>query len=219
MQSRLSFMPENCEEMHAEMIDNMYSELETTPGGVVFFNAVKGILARCLENTPSVSCALVSKLKEPLDIGDGDACICFLGPKYETVTYMSDSCTTEFYNHLVFDFHQAKLSVKCDVNAPSPKDTTVNNFLLPFHFESISKEQETIGCTGEPIFYQVNIEPVVSPGTSFNHASCQCGNPRFEVHEYYNLKDYPYLTDIQLVARELYGKMLLWSVYGGIVAL
>ena len=149
---------------------------EEAPGNVVFFQILRDIVA----TKSKVSCTLVSKLKEPLQLERDSVCICFLGPEEEMLEYLGDSCTTEFYNHLVFDFEGAQLLVKqCSETA----NCCDGELLHPYNFENISNEQKSIGCGGKAMFYEVNIEPVLSSSTSFNHASCQCGNPRFEVHE------------------------------------
>ena len=194
-----------------DFLEEMFAADET-PGYEVFFKALEDMVA----SRNKVSCTLVSKLKEPLHFESNSVCICYHGPNEEIVKYIGDSCTTEFYNHLVFDFEMAQISVEFTGEEAKCYDCKL---LHPIHFKKIASEQESNGYDGKAMFYKVNIESILSPGTSFNHASCQCGNPRFEVHEYHNLKDYPYLNHIHLVAREKGGKMIVWTVYGGVVAL
>lgn len=175
-------------------------------------------LERVLDTKHNVSFMLVSKLKKPLSFERGNtACTGLDGPSRKLLDRVADSCTTEFYNHLVFDFQTAQLSVKCC--GSDTDDQSVQNLFATYQYGKILEDQHLFGCDGEEMFYEVNIEPILSSDTSFNHAACNCCNPRFDVHEYCNIKHYPYLNRIFLVAREKDGKMLVWSVYGGIVAL
>ena len=67
--------------------------------------------------------------------------------------------------------------------------------------------------------FTVRIDPLAEPFVRFNHASCECVFPSFEVDEYVNLKDYPFLSHIHLITQEIDDKMYVWSVYAGIVAM
>ena len=53
----------------------------------------------------------------------------------------------------------------------------------------------------------------------FNHASCGCVFPEFEINECIGLQSYPVLRNIDIVFEEVQGEMFAWTGYGGIVAL
>jgi hypothetical protein len=112
----------------------------------------------------------------------------------------------------VFDFQESQLNVNCEnccceepVEEP-PMDAVFN-------------DMAHLGCTGDLYEAEVNIEPLLSSDTSFNHASCQCGHPRFELEEFSNLRRYLHLTCVKEYAKEKDGQMFMWTIYDGIVVL
>jgi hypothetical protein len=164
------------------------------------------------------SAALVSKLNTPLSFEPGEVCVCFMGPDEQSNDKLAQSCSTEYFNHLVFDFQQSELNVEF-LSGPFEEQTRNENWEPECYEEAVLRDMANFGCTGELIRAQVNIEPLLSPDTSFNHASCQCGHPRFELHQFSNLKQYLHLTSLTLYAKEKDGKMIMWTIYDGIVAL
>ena len=197
-------------EVKEDLLQTIVDTEEKAPGDVAFCNALQHIVA-----SENVSCALVSKAKEPLTIESDSICFCGMDEEHELGNYIGDSCTTKFYNHLIFDFQAAQLSVQYVDEVEVSRGVSLHHD----HFARIAREKDLTSGDGKAMVFNVNIEPVLSSGTGFNHASCQCGHPEIDVHDYCNLKDYPYLNHINLVAREKDGRMLVWTVYGGIVAL
>ncbi len=158
------------------------------------------------------SAAVVSKLDMPISFEPGDACICFMAPSEESADKLATHCSTEYFNYCVFDFLQSEFNVKFLDHGCF--DEQVGN-----GEEAALDELDKFGCTGEVIHAKVNIEPILSSDTSFNHAACQCGHPRFELKQRYNLKDYVHLTSVTVYAKEKEGQMITSTIYNGIVAL
>ena len=73
--------------------------------------------------------------------------------------------------------------------------------------------------SGRQKHFTVRNDELADKFVPFNHAGCQCGFPEIDVHGYFNLRDYPYLSHIHLIAQEFDGQMYVWSVYAGVVAL
>ena len=166
------------------------------------------------------SAALISKLKGHMSFERNEACICFMGPNETVVHNIDANCSTEYFNHLVFDFQQSQLNVQfLDGNFDDEEEIGADDELPESYVEAILRDMVNLGCIGELIRAEVNIEPLLSSDTSFNHASCQCGHPSFELQELYSLKRYVHLRSIRLFAKENDGKMMLWTIYNGIVAL
>ena len=164
------------------------------------------------------SAALVSRLKTPLSFERHQVCVCFMGPNADSCNKLDIDCSTEYFNHLVFDFEQSQLNVKFH-DGYFVEDIGQEEYATESYEQAVLRDMASFGCMGELIRAEVNIEPVLSSDTAFDHASCRCGHPRFEVEEHYNLKRYPHLTSISLYAKEKDGKMAVWTVYNGIVAL
>ena len=177
----------------------------------------------------SVSAALVSSLKDRLIIDGNDLCFCAFGDmiKCEMIgegsEQLSEMCEVNMYNHLVFDFQECQLVVEqiCDeVLSSNDCSLCYLRAVLNNHVKGQSEAKiETALTYGDMKHFTVRINPLAHPYVPFNHANCECVFPSFEVNEYVNLKDYPYLNHIHLITQEIDDKMYVWSVYGGIVAL
>ena len=72
---------------------------------------------------------------------------------------------------------------------------------------------------GDCLSYKVDISALKEGNFSFNHASCQCCAPSFQLDEYVNMRSYPYLNHIHVVVIKEQDKMNFITCYGGIVAL
>ena len=206
--------------MFADKSKQMYEEEEVGNKDIFKYLDGAGQYFEAIEepmNGPSG--AFVSRLKAPLSFDHGQVCICYMGPNEDSCEKLDKDCMTEYFNHLVFDFEQSQLNV--EFHEGHFEEDLGNELYEPESYEqAILHDMASFGCTGELIRAEVNIEPLLSSAdTSFNHASCQCGHPRFEVEEHYNLKRYPHLTSISLYGKEKDGKMIVWTVYNGIVAL
>jgi hypothetical protein len=168
-------------------------------------------------NNPSA--AIVSKLNTPVTFECDDVCVCDHGPNESTADKMAPNFSAEYFNHLVFDFEKSKLNVAFDDSA-SKKHVDDNRSSDPTGYnKAVLRDMADFGCTGDLIEAQVNIEPILSSDASFNHASCQCGHPRFELKEYFDLKSYVHLTSVTLFAKEKEGQMIVSTIYNGIVSL
>ena len=189
---------------------------------------LKEVLNRSNDHT-SVSAALVSSLNKPLTIDGEELCFCGFGDMIkgemigEGSEQLSDMCEVNIYNHLIFDFQECQLIVeRIYGDIFSSKDCSPCHLraVLNNHVKSQSKEKIEKALTyGDMKHFTVCIHPLSQPFVPFNHASCECVFPSFEVNEYVNLKDYPFLNHIHLITQEIDDKMYVWSVYGGIVAL
>jgi hypothetical protein len=165
------------------------------------------------------SAALVSKLNTPLSFESGEVCVCFTNRIVESTNKLAKNCSTEYFNHLVFDFQQSQLNVEF-LNGPNFEEQTGNEPVGPECYEEeVLRDMANFGCTGELIRAKVIIEPLLSSDTSFNHASCQCGSPCFELQQFSNLKQYVHLKSVIVYAKEKDGQMFMWTIYNGIVAL
>ena len=207
--------------MSADKMNSMYVEeepddendiLKDLCGAEKYFEAIT-------EPMDGSSAAFVTRLKAPLSFECHKVCICFMGPSEESWDKLDSACLTEFFNHLVFDFKKSQLDVKFD-DDDFVEDIGNEDYGAESYEQAVFRDMASFGCMGELIRAEVNIEPLLSSAdTAFNHASCQCGHPRFEVEEHYNLKRYPHLTSVALYAKEKDGKMVVSTVYNGIVAL
>ena len=165
------------------------------------------------------SAALVSKLNTPLSFESGEVCVFFTNRIVESTNKLAKNCSTEYFNHLVFDFQQSQLNVEF-LNGPNFEEQTGNEPVGPECYEEeVLRDMANFGCTGELIRAKVIIEPLLSSDTSFNHASCQCGSPCFELQQFSNLKQYVHLKSVIVYAKEKDGQMFMWTIYNGIVAL
>jgi hypothetical protein len=164
------------------------------------------------------SAALVSKLNTPLSFESGEVCVCLMSPIVESTDKLANNCSTEYFNHLVFDFQQSQLNVEF-LNGPFEEQTGNEPSGPECYEEEVLRDMANFGCTGELIQAEVNIEPLLSSDTSFNHASCQCGHPYFELQQFSNLKQYVHLKSVTVYAKEKDGQMFMWTIYNGIVAL
>ena len=168
------------------------------------------------ESMNGSSIAVVSKLMSPLSFDEEEACICSRTPDKKFLDKLDTNFSTEYFNHLVFDFQQAQLKVEF---IDGRFKTKFESLEADLHEKAILHDMDNFGCTGELIQMEVNIEPILSPDASFNHAACQCGHPRFALQQYYNLTRYHHLTSVGMYAKEKDGKMMIWTIYNGIVAL
>ena len=208
-----------------EMCDCLYYGLATEPIKVSY---LKELLNRS-DNHTSVSATLVSTLNHPLTINGNSLCFCGFSDMVkgemlgEGSEQFSDMCEVSMYNHLVFDFQECQLIVEhiCE-EVLGGKDCSpcYLRAVLNNHVKSQSEAKVEKALTyGDLKHFTVRIAPLAHPYVPFNHASCECVFPSFEINEYVNLKDYPYLNHIHLITQEIDDKMYVWSVYGGIVAL
>ena len=188
---------------------------------------LKELLNRSDDHT-SVSATLVSSLSHPLTIDRQDLCYCSFGEMIGEMggtgsKQFSEMCEVNMYNHLVFDFQTSQLIVEdiCD-EVFSGKDCSpcFLRTVLDDHVKIQSEEKIKNALTyGDMKHLTVHIHPLAQPYVPFNHASCECVFPSFEVNEYVNLKDYPFLNHIHLITQEIDNKMYVWSIYDGIVAM
>ena len=182
-----------------------------------------------VNENPAVSATLVSKLKKPVEI-DGNLCFCYW-PGGEGYSQIDKSCQTKCYNHLVFDFSTHQMAV---VKEELSKQDTGE---FPDKEDGGCPEREEhcpfynipfFGCTEEDLGglidirrYRVDLLPLLKQAYPFNHASCNCYVPSFTITECQNLLDYPILNHVHVVGGVKSGtnEVLLWVIYGGIVAL
>ena len=206
--------------MSADKINSMCMEEETDKEDILngsdgtdrYFEAITNPME-------GSSAALVSRLKVPVSYERHELCICDMGPEVDSCEKLDSACLTEFFNHLVFDFKKSQLDVKFH-EGDFVEDIGNEDYGAESYEQAVFRDMVSFGCMGEMIQAEVNIEPLLSSAdTAFNHASCQCGHPRFEVEEHYNLKRYAHLTSVALYAKEKDGKMIVSTVYNGIVAL
>ena len=184
-----------------------------------------GTLIKLTKQRNNVSGAVVSSITQPFDVNFGDLCFCQLRDHDDNVegcVEFAKRCETSLFNHLVFDFQENQLNVE------RPDDNGNSSYccscfleqVLDSHVKVESEEKaEDSLIVGEMMHFIVKIDPLAETFVPFNHASCQCIFPRFRLNEYCNLRNYPYLNHIHLIAQEFDDKMYVWSVYGGIVAL
>lgn len=192
-----------------EIETDPYEELNCPEKMEDYFKSVEKV--SCL---PGASAAVVVELKSLMNVEDNEICICFLGPNYEFSENFTQQCPTKHFNYLVFDFEKALLSVVEEgfvVVEDVSGSSTVEDVVL-------TDMKEMCGL-GDGIKATVNIEPLLSAATSFNHASCQCGHPRFELKQFHDLKRYHHLTSVTIWAKEKDGEMYVWSAYNGVVAM
>jgi hypothetical protein len=160
------------------------------------------------------SATLVSKLSAPVSFEPNEICVCYMkNPNYESAGKLKTNCSTEYFNHLVFDFQESQLNVKY-LNCSSE-----GLVIGACSVDAVLDDMVHLRCTGDLYEAEVNIEPLLSLDASFNHASCQCGHPRFELEQFSDLKRYLHLTCVTEYAMEKDGQMFMWTIYDGIVAL
>ena len=53
----------------------------------------------------------------------------------------------------------------------------------------------------------------------FNHASCQCIAPSFDLLDYVNIRSYPYMNHVHVTVVKSEEGSVVWVSYGGIAAL
>jgi hypothetical protein len=160
------------------------------------------------------SATLVSKLSAPVSFEPNEICVCYMkNPNYESAGKLKTNCSTEYFNHLVFDFQESQLNVKY-LNCCSE-----GLVIGACSVDAVLDDMVHLRCTGDLYEAEVNIEPLLSSDASFNHASCQCGHPRFELEQFSDLKRYLHLTCVTEYAMEKDGQMFMWTIYDGIVAL
>ena len=194
-----------------ENVQKLFDDCQYTDGARQYFEAFK-------EPMNGSSAAVVSKLDTPINFEPGEACICFTGPDERSSYRLATHCSTEYFNYLVFDFLRSEFNVKfLDSSCFAEQDRS--GWHPKQNEKAALNELGKFGCTGELIYAKVNIEPILSSDTSFNHAACQCGHPRFELKQHYNLKDYVHLTSVTVFAKEKEGQMITSTIYNGIVAL
>ena len=168
-----------------------------------------------------VSAAIVSSIDESVCIDGRAMCCCFLGVFGQGCSQFADECKQSLYNHLVFDFQESKMVVVAgDGSGSACISRCYLDDVLSRHVNDASAEKEMKGIRhGKMKRFTVKIDALAEGFQPFNHASCQCGFPSFEVDEYVSLKDYPFLNHIHLMAQQFSDEMFVWSVYCGIAAL
>lgn len=117
-------------------------------------------------------------------------------------------------NHLVFNFEKQKLNVHEQTD--------------DFECSCIWYEEMMQGCMtedGNGSIHDsakkivVDISSILDPDTAFNHASCQCYVPKLPLTSF-QVVDYPILNHIHLqVVPTSRDTMLVYTAFGGIVAL
>ena len=180
----------------------------------------------------NIGAAIVRRLTKKIkSIKESYGCMCGIGDTIPS-SFFSDACNTVTFNHLIIDFNKQKLKVFEETN--EALDIDKDDIETPGENKCCflaSCLQERVKCNlwdvDDPnIFglFKVNIEAICGDDFSFNHASCQCLSPTFEVNDYVNLKSYPYLNHLHtlFVKNEKFvgdEEVTAWTCYGGIVCL
>ena len=200
-ENEIACLPKNC--IKNQLLGANFMYMTSAPK---YFEALN-------EPVNGPSAALVSRLISPLSFDENEICICPLGQDEESLNKLDAQCSSEYFNHLVFDFQQSQLKVEfIDEKKLKSRESDL-------YEKAILRDMDNFGCTGDLIRTEVNIKPILSSDASFNHAACQCGHPRFKLQKYYNLLKYQHLTSVGLYAKEKDGEMIVWTIYNGVVAL
>ena len=181
---------------------------------------------------PAVSAAIVTNIAKNTQVL-GHMCFCYWpgGDGYDKI---HESNRHKCYNHLVFDFSTHDIVVT-KYNASEQKNidgkTDHSTMDKSFHckdgcifsrdfFDEFCKKRLNDGLT-DVFVYKVDITPILHAANGFNHASCNCSVPSFEFEECHNLQDYPALDHIHIVGGVNLdtNEVIVWTFYGGIVAL
>ena len=227
-------------------LDGRHGSMSEEPDEMVDETPIKDqYLSKLLERSKQrgcVSTALVAVLEKPINnVEVSDVCFCCIGgPGGDGCKDFSNSCKTLPYNHLVFDFQENQLTVermkdrfvfdpqenhltveriKSDYNSSGCSTCFLEQVLKNHVEEELRGKYRNALVFGDMMHFVVKIEALAEKFVPFNHASCQCAFPNFDVNEYFSLRDYPYLNHIHLITQEYENGMNVWSVYGGIVAL
>ena len=180
---------------------------------------------RICHNQPGVSAAIVFNIPLPTEDEEREAhCMCYYsdlnGGHQQLSSYRNNSKTC--YNHLVFNFTTHQLVVSRDerapeqpVTAPGEKDCLFYNCGYDNFWRM--RLDDLIHIRN----YIVDIEPILQDNIGFIHASCQCQYPEFVVNECKIIESYPSLNHIHVLGgvEAESNEVVMWTVYGGIVAM
>ena len=203
---------------------------------------LKRVLEIC-DKKPGVSAAIVTEIKKNTQVVENTMCFCNWpgGDGYDKIFKSNDP---KCYNHLVFDFstHQliitknemsSSLAVQQDVKEWESNGSEFSDydssdcegsctddctFEGPFYKSFVKKG---LGGLSDVFNYKVDISPILEDAAAFNHSSCNCSVPGFEFEECHNIQDYPALNHIHVAGgvKINTNEVILWTFYGGIVAL
>eukprot|EP00112_Aurelia_sp_Birch-Aquarium-sp1_P024856 Seg802.5 transcript_id=Seg802.5/GoldUCD/mRNA.D3Y31 product="hypothetical protein" protein_id=Seg802.5/GoldUCD/D3Y31 len=183
-----------------------------------------------------VAAAIIADVEKHTRIERNSLCFCLLGQTGGFGSkYLHSANKPKCYNHLVFDFSSHEIVVS-KIGDSEERNEVAGN-------DNVDAERAYVPstCTRCCLFndvikrfsrwelvkmknvfeYVVDIAPIVTETTPFNHASCQCVTPAFEVNECHNIQDYPHLDHIHIVGgmKIETNEVFVWTFYGGIVAL
>lgn len=179
-------------------------------------DSTKSKMITSMINPNRIGAALIRRLTTKVESHDeAYGCKCRIGDSVPSSLF-SDACETSTFNHLIYDFDKQKLNVT--------KFDDGNNDETCCLMQDYLNVRVQFTCDSD-IFGKFNVDVEnVSKDASFNHASCQCAYPSFEVNEYVNLQSYPLLNHVHtLFIRNKKGfgneEVTAWTSYGGIVCL
>ena len=155
--------------------------------------------------------AVVRKLEEKTKVSD--ICVCGIG-EFHIDPKVSTSFETITFNHLIADFSKQEFKVTKVEYDDAEYD--IAHYLRA----RVSKDLKGVKMTTEfKNAFLVDITALANEDTAFNHASCQCLFPNFELNGCIGLQSYPLLSKVEVVFVEVKNKVFAWTWYGGIVAL
>ena len=151
---------------------------------------------------------IVRKLEEKTKVSD--VCVCGIGG-FHIDPKVSTSFETITFNHLIADFSKQEFKV-----TKAETEYDIAHYLRA----RVIKDLKVVRMTTEfNNAFLVDITALANEDTGFNHASCQCLFPNFELNACIGLQSYPLLNKVEVVFVEVENKIFAWTCYGGIVAL
>eukprot|EP00112_Aurelia_sp_Birch-Aquarium-sp1_P015411 Seg3410.3 transcript_id=Seg3410.3/GoldUCD/mRNA.D3Y31 product="hypothetical protein" protein_id=Seg3410.3/GoldUCD/D3Y31 len=173
---------------------------------------------------PGVSAAVVFNRPSPTGDEEREAhCMCYysdLTGRERPSSFRDDLETC--CNHLVFDFATHQLVISKDERGPhlpitDPKEQNCMFYKCGYETFWATQLRDLIEVRN----YIVGIAPILQDGIGFNHASCECQIPEFVMDECKIVESYPSLNHIHVLGGVDVesNEVVMWTVYGGIVAM
>ena len=210
---------------HRDVTDKINVSTLSISGKTTAKDVYMDYMIKACNEMPGVSAAIVFEVKPPVADADRRAhCMCYFQPPEKSGESLMESHQKLCYNHLVFDFSSYQLAVSKDerlVDQPASREDTKEDgcFFYKFSFRPFCKKE--LDGLAEIRNYRVDIQPLLQDEVGFNHAACQCDVPEFKIDECHVIEDYPVINHIHVIGGiDLQSnEVVLWTAYGGIVAL
>ena len=180
---------------------------------------------RICRNQPGVSAAIVFNVPLPTEDEEREAhCMCYYS-HFNRGHRQPSSCRDNLktcHNHLVFNFATHQLVVSRDERTPAqPIEDQGEKDCLFYNCGYDDFWRMRLNDLSDVRNYIVDIEPILQDNTGFSHASFHCQIPEFVIDECKIIESYPSLNHIHVLGgvEAESNEVVMWAVYGGIVAM